>query len=1132
MIANWQDDGANPDERDGFGDWVFDPTTHGRNNDQNIITEYEYDNANRRVAVINPNGDDSQTTYFKDGTVDTVTDPEGIVTAYRYDGLRRRTRVIQNYVSNGEDPALWVWDDVTDNRWEESDGTAIAQGANNDQNIIVDVSYDIIGRMEQLRDPRGNVTSYEYDSLGRRTKLTNPLSKEWVTAYENNGNVTKTTMTYPGINGGSSYSVERDFDRLGRLTEIDYSDLSNTPTVQFTYDSDGNRQKMTELGTGSSTIRETTYGYDGLGRLISVGFDTDGDSTVDETVSYEYDIAGNRTTLTLPNTDEINYAYDDQGRLVSMTDWDNQTSTFQYDKLGRHVGTQRSNGFTSKYAYNKAGHLQELRHGEGWNTAKTLQSFVYATDARGNRTQVKEVSLRDTAGGSVTMAHDDESIVYSGDWDANGSFHETTETNAKLAVMFYGNTGINLTMGTGDDCGIYDVYINQTLWQSYDGYASSAGEDVIALEVKGDGAHLLEVYQRREKNSASSGYKVRFKQLVALEAYDVETIDYTYDNVQRLLSANYDSGDRIHAFSYDLAGNRLEEDLSGTGVTDKLTEYEYNNANQISQMRVDGGSWTGFTYDNNGNLTDDGVNSYEWDRANRLLEVDTGTPAELTAYAYDGLNNRISQAIGTTSPVVTQYLLDTQPSLTKVLAQTTGGNTDRFIHAPRGIHSFENSSGSWRYALQDGLGSVRAEVDNFGAVQASQSYAPYGEVFEASGSFASPYGFTGEQTDGNGQVYLRARYYNSSMGVFNALDPFEGEASRPMSLNGYSWVEGNPIMYVDSSGLCITNPATNENQYNTCLGVLQNLRESECVSNANLAELLPLSYFSFVQKAKEYVESNNCASYYNANPFPFEEICLQAEVFAQLANVFGFGLNQSSNMTPANIPTLTTTIFPSPYNLITHSPLPNGCQIIRRFDGHVRDGQEDEAGVDYTNLSDGLGSQDDPFSRLQSTISNRTVHAIADGKVINITRSQELINGTNIPNQVWQPSEAFGITVEVLSCDSQACLITQYTHIFPEVALGGFSAPEVRDLGIENVEFYRSAYESIGQGRTNNLDFGASVKAGDVLGYYAQIGRSTIGPHLHLSMFQGPPESSPNHRTWITGDRGNLIDPEPYVPCN
>lgn len=774
MIANWQDDAADPVERDASGDWVWIPILNGRHNDQNIITAYEYDNASRRVMVINANGDDSQTTYFKDGTVDTVTDPEGVVTAYRYDALRRRTRVIQNYVSNGEDPTLWVWDAVTDNRWEESDGTAIAHGADNDQNVIVDVSYDILGRMEQLRDPRGHVTSYEYDNLGRRTKLMNPLSKEWVTAYENNGNVTKTTMTYPGINGGSSYSVEREFDRLGRLTEIDYSDLSNTPTVQFTYDADGNRQKMTELGT-STAIRETTYGYDELGRLTSVGFNTDGTDAIEETVSYEYDISGNRTTLILPNADEINYTYDAQGRLVSMTDWDDQVSTFQYDKLGRHVGTQRSNGFTSKYAYNKAGHLQELRHGEGWNTVKTLQSFVYETDARGNRTQAKEISLRDTAGSSVTMAHDDESIVYSGDWDtvevSSTFYKETSETNAKLAVMFFGNTGINLTMGTGNDCGIYDVYINQTLWQSYDGYASSAGEDVIALEVKGDGAHLLEVYQRREKNSASSGYTVRFKQLVALEAYDVETIDYTYDNLSRLLEADYDSGSTVYTYGYDLAGNLVNN--NGTTRT-------FNSANQLTGNGTDT-----FDYDNNGNLwKTNSVVSHTWDRANRLLSHGG------LDYAYDGLGNRISQDNGTD---VTKYLLDLQSGLPKVLSETVGANVTRFVHSPRGLHATQNPADAWFYSLQDGLGSQRAEISANVAVVGSQEFTPYGVVQNVTGSFNSPHAFTGEPLDANGLQYHRARYYAPEMGVWASLDPLE-------TANRYGYVGGNPTNLVDPTG--------------------------------------------------------------------------------------------------------------------------------------------------------------------------------------------------------------------------------------------------------------------------------------------------------------------------------------------
>lgn len=55
-------------------------------------------------------------------------------------------------------------------------------------------------------------------------------------------------------------------------------------------------------------------------------------------------------------------------------------------------------------------------------------------------------------------------------------------------------------------------------------------------------------------------------------------------------------------------------------------------------------------------------------------------------------------------------------------------------------------------------------------------------------------------TDENGQVYLRARYYTPVLGVFPSRDPFEGLMDRPMSLNGYSWVEGNVVNAVDPSG--------------------------------------------------------------------------------------------------------------------------------------------------------------------------------------------------------------------------------------------------------------------------------------------------------------------------------------------
>ncbi len=85
-------------------------------------------------------------------------------------------------------------------------------------------------------------------------------------------------------------------------------------------------------------------------------------------------------------------------------------------------------------------------------------------------------------------------------------------------------------------------------------------------------------------------------------------------------------------------------------------------------------------------------------------------------------------------------------------------------------------------------------------VSAAQNYAPYGAPFGTVGTFASPYAYTGEYTDPSGQVYLRARYYNPTIGTFTALDPVMGVAAVPMSLNGYSYVHNNPVNWTDPSG--------------------------------------------------------------------------------------------------------------------------------------------------------------------------------------------------------------------------------------------------------------------------------------------------------------------------------------------
>ena len=103
-------------------------------------------------------------------------------------------------------------------------------------------------------------------------------------------------------------------------------------------------------------------------------------------------------------------------------------------------------------------------------------------------------------------------------------------------------------------------------------------------------------------------------------------------------------------------------------------------------------------------------------------------------------------------------------------------------------------------SLSAGLGSVRQLTDESGAVTLAQSYTPYGEAYSSEGSGASSYGFTGEWRDRTGMIYLRARYYAPWDGRFTTRDTWVGDYDRPLSLNRWNYVEGNPINRTDPTG--------------------------------------------------------------------------------------------------------------------------------------------------------------------------------------------------------------------------------------------------------------------------------------------------------------------------------------------
>jgi RHS repeat-associated protein len=127
-----------------------------------------------------------------------------------------------------------------------------------------------------------------------------------------------------------------------------------------------------------------------------------------------------------------------------------------------------------------------------------------------------------------------------------------------------------------------------------------------------------------------------------------------------------------------------------------------------------------------------------------------------------------------------------------------GGYT--YLYGNGRIAQYGASGGE--YFLGDALGSVRQLVNGAGVVTLTQSYTPYGEILSSSGEAETSYAFTGEQFDKyTGLLYLRARFYAPRSGRFLTKDVWPGEYTRPLSLNGWIYVAGNPINQTDPTGL-------------------------------------------------------------------------------------------------------------------------------------------------------------------------------------------------------------------------------------------------------------------------------------------------------------------------------------------
>ncbi len=634
-----------------------------------------------------------------------------------YGNLLNRSDTIANVTTRYEYNALGFLESVTEN---------FIEGVNPDYETNVRTQYETnaLGLLESVINARGYETVYTYNPLNQLWTVSDPLQHITTYQYDLLGN----PETVEDANGNL---IDYDYDEAGRLSSIDYPGGSlNDPETTFIYDALSRTTDMYD------SLGHTEWHYDDLNQISSV-VDPYGQS-----LGYSYNAIGQRETLTYPGGRTITTNYD--WRALPYQVLDNQTllAEYTFDTAQRLDTIARGNGVTSQYTYYPDGELETLTHS---NWQGPLAGYAYEYDSAGNRTWASETFYDyDLVYLPLLLKQDGglESLAAPGAFENPGTLAEST-LNAYPAPLESTLPQALPSIETPSIDGAYPAPL------------PGSGETSFLQEVWDFLVDLFAVNPATVAaySGANSAYPAPPIGEDPMPVEGVE-IDYSYDPLNRLTSAVYNNGLNF-SYAYDAAGNRTSQTIDSV-----TTISQYDAADRLTNL---GG--VSFSWDDNGNLLNDGLYTYSYDYANRLTGL--SSPSDSYSFRYDGLGNRYRQTV---NGITTPYILDIAAGLTQVLAD---GSSTYF-----GGLGFENSSGLF-YSLPDALGSTRQLTNSGGLVAFTQSFDPYGNVLQQSAASLTPFGYSGEQSDPSGLIYLRARFHSPTQGRFITRDPVPGYGQHP-----------------------------------------------------------------------------------------------------------------------------------------------------------------------------------------------------------------------------------------------------------------------------------------------------------------------------------------------------------------
>ncbi len=755
-------------------------------------TASEYDPVGNvaRQWLPSSNGSDTRVidyAYTDDNLVKSVTgpDPNGagslVVSRTRYDGTGNPIRV-EDAVGNAT-LTSYTGDDLV--------STIVAPSYTDGSGVTV-----------------ASTTTYDYDANGNTVKVRAPSG---------NGTVAETTQAWTSDNlvsqisapgASSAPSVTKySYDKVGNPTEV-YAPETNAqanpkPVVnEYTWDNliSATHTPLGTMGAVVAAHRSVKYTYSGHGLKIATETArcNSGDTSACTPTNGAWASAG---TMRL--------TYGANGRVADQIGRDKSSisTTYTQDGQAKKI-TDPTSGITVTAGYYLDGSVRTVDDGANANT--------YAYDGAGQVTvrTDKTPATGLTAGATVTTSYGYNAAGLPTSMDS-GVLDQTT-------TYAYDDAGRLDTATTGD-------HVNDLSWNP----------DNSLAEVRNiAGSTMLSDYVYRYYDSGN------IKSQAVTGSIGAYTDTYEYAPGNQL--TKWTSGGVVTSYQYDENSNR-EKVTVGTTVTD----WTYNRDNSIAAMKQTTPEDTftkSYTYNNAGLQTSDGCSTTSYDDFDRVSKVevgllhstdeDCGKPDQrVTTYAYDGLDRQRSSAVtGSTKSganVTTKSIFDG-------LTTNTVGQTDAVSGArtsPEIMYQLDPSGEAMGYEQTgdsnahkafldtDGQGNVTTLVTTAGANACSVHYDPFGSGTGLGtpgtdsnglckdGSKATSTGnslwYRGAVRDGSVRTYqFGTRTYNPATGAFTSPDSYRVAApstdlsvgTDPLTMNSYSYVNGNPLNMWDPSG--------------------------------------------------------------------------------------------------------------------------------------------------------------------------------------------------------------------------------------------------------------------------------------------------------------------------------------------